>query len=325
MKKILSFCIILLIILFTGCNNNHDELYAAIAEQAEHIEELQQTIQEQNDLRQEQFDAIAQLQEETETEEPPFWHGLTESQVRADFFQNAEMLVRNAIGEMRGEPAPLREEDVHLLISDRFVIVQAPDWGVGQSVAFLSYRQDHDNNWEIVWTLTGYGTSFFPGVYADLEFRNVAPPYVISARAPAEARQLTDLETVPLPFWTEWDSYDGEPIEETIQGAALWVDTIRLMREHYGIQIRDLWYEGTTLYVELMPNMVGRFNSGIGNTLEGDAIRRTFEAFPNAADVRFLVLGRRFPAGYLGFDINCTCGGWSSLPETGASTCTCIW
>ena len=334
MKKILIVLLILLIALFTACSENQDELYATIAEQASYIEELRQALQEQSALQQEHLDTIAQLQAEAEapaeseaqpeTESALLWHGLTEADVRADFFQNAEALVRHAVGEVGEGAAPLRDEDVTLTVSEITVQVLLPREGLNQSIVFLSYWRDWDNYGEIIWDVTGYGATFFNDPLA--EFLAPMPPYIISARPPVEARQLTDLETVTLPF-SPLFMEDSEDIKEVIAGEALWEETIRLVREHYGVQIRDIWYDGQRLYVEMMPIMAGSFNSGIGSMLHGDSVRRTFEAFPDVTEVRFLVLGRRFTAGYLGYDINCVypCRGSWDWERDEPLQHTCLW
>jgi len=323
MRRALLLFILLLIGLFTGCSDNRDELYATIETQAERIEELEQTIQAQMDLQQEHLDAVAQMQVDAETNDEPLWHGLTEAQVREDFFQHAEGLVRNVVGEVRSDLGPLQAEEVALIISDITVLAIVPNASLNQSAVLLFYRRDWDNDGEITWTVTGYGATFFVDPLDDI---TISPaPYIISAREPAAARQLTNLETVTLPFFYEAWTYPVQVVEETILGRHLWEETIRLVREHYDVQIRDIWYEGTRLYVEMMPIMAGSFNVGFGSILHGESVRRTFEAFPNVTDVRFLVLGRRFTAGYNGFDINCTCGGWAAGLEIGVAPCTCIW
>jgi len=318
MKKVLSLGILLLLVLFAGCSDSRDELYATIEAQAERIEQL-------SGLQQEHLDRIVELQREAEDETVQFWHGLSPEAVREDFFQNAEALVRNAVGEVRLDLGPLQEEDVALLISERFVYALVPAASVNQTLVILSYWRSWDEPHEIVWTVVAYGTPFFLDPFVELEHPFIVPAYIIPARELAEPRQLTDLETLTLPFFLAGWGYPEDDIEEVIQGWDLWEEAIRLVREHYGVQIRDIWYEGTTLYVELMPIMAGGFNVGFGSILQGEGVRQTFEAFPDATDVRFLVLGRRFTAGYNGFDINCICGGWAAALEIGIPPCTCIW
>jgi len=134
MKKTLLLGILLLVILFAGCSGNRDELHATIEAQAEHIDELEQALQIQNDLQQEHLNTIAQMQADARAEEEntQFWHGLSQDTVREDFFRNAESLVRSAVGEVRRDFGPLQAEDVTLLISERFVYALVPASGFGR-------------------------------------------------------------------------------------------------------------------------------------------------------------------------------------------------
>ena len=327
MKKMIVILVMLLAGLLAGCGGNRGELYETIAEQAALIDELQQTIIEQSALQQEQLDTIARLQSEirarAENENNMLPSGLTEAEIREDFFQNAEALVRSAVGEVY-HSGPLREEDVILIISrdiGNTVFVQMHR-AQGNIVVVLSYRRNWDVR-EINWRVTGYGTLFFRAPFED---RRDSLTYIIAPREPAEPRHLTDLETVTLPF--SW-GLGLESTEEVVQGANLWEEAIRLTRLHHGMQVRDIWYEGTILYVEMMPIHVNSFNGGIGSILHGVSVRETFSAFPNATEVRFLVLGRRFTVGYHGFDINCVphCAAWGTSLASGYETPshTCIW
>ena len=325
MRKVLLCVVCFLMILLTACGAENDALQSTIDEQADLIAQLEQTIAEQEAELQEQQAAHADAQQ---PDTLSMWHGYTEAEVRERFFQDAEHLVRQAVGEVRMDGGALQEEDVALIITANFVyaLVSPNLGGFRQTLVILSYWRDWDNSDETVWAVLGYGTPFFNDPMEDREHPFIRPAHIIAPRPAAEARALTDLESVSLPFWPwpgYWDSPD--PVYETIAGEHLWEEAIRLVREYYDVQIRDIWYEGRILYVEMMPIMAGAFNLGLGSWFHGDSVRQTFEAFPDADEVRFLVLGRRFTAGYNGYDINSICGGWSAAMETGDSTCTCIW
>lgn len=304
MKTILIFLSILLTLVIAGCNGNygeHGELCVNCGCEAE----------------------------PPEVEDIHRGQGLMESELRKDFFRNAESLVRAAVGEVGESGVPLREEDVEVVFTGITAIATVRGSRLSPVVVFLFYRPNLDNRTarEIIWEVTGYGAAFFDAT--DTVFMYPWPPYIIPAREPVQSRHLTNLATVTLPFY-DWGHGLGIT-EEVIQGENLWEEAIRLTRLHYNVQIRDIWYNGRTLYVEMMPIMANSFNGGIGSTLHGDSVRRTFEAFPNVTDVRFLVLGRRFTIGYNGYDINCVypCPGmrgmagmeWESMDNPPEHTC----
>ena len=336
MKIFLCVFLILFIFFVAGCNDNYelterieeqinyiDELQQILENQADTIANLQLTIEEEEALQQEHLDTILQLQTEIEASLPSdnyqFRSGLTESEIRDSFFQNGEALIREAVGDFR---------DIELIIRERTVIGLVPYTRrvADTFVVFLRYRRESD---EIFWEVTGYGVIYFRDQSDN--FFEISQPHIIPAREPATPRQLTELETVTLPFFYDFHNHDSGYIEEVIQGDKLWEETIRLVREYYKVQVRDLWYEGSILYVEMMPIMVNCFNTGFGSFRHGLNVRRTFEAFPDITDVRILVLGRRFTIGYNGFDINCVppCPGkhgWWWVETNGDPPVhTCTW
>ena len=340
MKKLLCIILILFLCLAIGCNDESsenysvieqadvvDELQQTIIEQADFINELQQRIYEHQDLQQEYLDLIAMLQTEedisSETEDHRFWHGLFESEIRESFFQNAETLVKDAVGDFRST-VPFAEK-IDLIINRSTVIGFIPNAQVANHIVFLRYwKEDGD----IIFEVTGYGVPHFRD--EDDNFYRTSLPHIIPAREPAVPRHLTDLETVTLPFYDYIDVLSST--DEVIQGGVLWEETIRLAREYYGMQIRDIWYEGTILYVEMMPIMANSYNTGSGNISHLFNIRKTFEAFPNITEVRFLVLGRRYTIGYNGADINCVppCPGhgglwWADGNDDNPPEHTCVW
>ena len=107
-------------------------------------------------------------------------------------------------------------------------------------------------------------------------------------RLPEEVRprHLTDLETITIRIY----DVDDDTVflwyyeEHTIQGDQLWEETLRLMPE-----IRDLWYDGSTLYVDLMPAVgVG----GGGDSIRIMRLQSTFSSFPHVTEIRFSTAGR---------------------------------
>ena len=324
MRKVLLCVVCCLLILFAACGAENDALQSTIDEQADLIARLEQKVAEQEtELREQQAVTVDAQQPES----PIFCHGYTEAEVRELFFRDAEHLVRQAVGQVRMDGGALQEEDVTLTITEGFVYAIVPRQAFNQTLVILNYRRDVDDERQTHWAVVGYGTPFFNDPMEDWEYPFIRPVHMIAPRPLAEPRQLTNLESVTLPFWPDWAmTYPLEPPEEeTVAGENLWAEAIRLVWEYYDVQIRDIWYEGRILYVEMMPIMAGAFNVGLGSWFHGDSVRQTFEAFPDVDEVRFLVLGRRFTAGYNGYDINSICGGWSAAVETGYSTCICIW
>jgi hypothetical protein len=147
---------------------------------------------------------------------------------------------------------------------------------------------------------------------------------------PAPAlRRLTDLETVTLRFIC-FETYGAvvNRIEETIPGTRLREETIRLMGEYYGALVKDIWYDGDILYVDLFP-ATGTFNVGLGSQMLGGFMRDAFEQFPGAREVRFLWGGVRFPrgVGYNGYDLNCLppCPVFATWGMGVPYDCICEW
>lgn len=118
--------------------------------------------------------------------------------------------------------------------------------------------------------------------------------YVVQGgvRLPGERnpRHLTDLETVTIRIYdlaSYWE-FEQDPIyrEEVVVGAELWETTLYFMPE-----IWDLWYEGRTLYVDLMPvESVGV--GGFHDLNRMARLRDIFVSFPDVSEIRFLTGGR---------------------------------
>jgi len=107
-----------------------------------------------------------------------------------------------------------------------------------------------------------------------------------------ESRQLTDLETVMIRIYDfadithpDWDgiwSYQ----EEVIQGTLLWEETLYLMPE-----VWDLWYDGHTLYVDLMPSQARSMGAATHDDVRAQRLARIFSSFPDVSEIRFSTFG----------------------------------
>jgi len=262
-----------------------------------------------------------------------FSYGLTVDDVRENLVENLDViaadinqLVGYPIGNNIRESVLSHEDRVMIRSTDALIYYRA--WMPimlfykVNRVAFSSdvmitnfYDVDWDTiEWgiEINWTVAAYGDTW----YSDW-LRTVQPP--------AQPRHLTNMETVAIRIYNhDWDTEtESRYRTEVVVGAQLWEETIRLIPT-----VRDLWFDGTILYVDLLP-VVGRFNIGLGSIVGATAMRETFESFPHQNEVRFLVGGvRPTPGtGYNGFDINCLqgCPVWGTWGMGSLYDCICVW
>jgi len=268
-------------------------------------------------------------------EEPAFINGMTREQVLESLIENSESIateIDKLIGLSIGDSflASVRYYKEHIVIRDSDVLV---NHGVIMPVLLFYHVErvpiidgtvvtDFEAvNWDmaewissIKWTVAAYGDTW------DVSHMRIVQP-------PANRRHLTDLETVSLHFY-DWNQEPpiGYQIEE-ISGIYLWEESIRLAQHHYGLQIRDLWFDGGILYIDFFP-AVGRFNTGLGSIINTQYFRQTFSEFPHADELRLLVGGERPGAvGYNGFDINCIypCPVWRTWGAGSPYACICTW
>jgi len=289
-------CIILML---TGCSNVN-ELEATIELQNERIAELEdRNTQLQDQLEGEeqlvsnyQFELftqqgiVEQLNEKIEAQQPAFpefSQGLID-----DLIENVEELTIPFLGSIN-DPMLVNVDnisihfahiwpnsgqviaDVHGRATVRFIFAYNLEFE--QHVSIRPYEWTADDwenvisvNWEVL------GHIFHESMRLAEE------------RMP---RHLTDLETVTIRIY-EYDwahpSYSSWNYEEhVIQGEELWEETLRLMPN-----ISDLWYEGSTLYVDLFP-VLGR-----GSSYDAVAARQlqyTFSSFPHVSEIRFSIFG----------------------------------
>ena len=355
MRRIAIFIAMLcLLVITTACGRANTEIYA-LNETIRAIDE--ENMQLRNELTRYQLEAstyrqsyellqdqLTELEEtlllETHAEpgvNPPFFGEITREDVVASLVENIDTIaddIDRLIGSPLGEIA--RESVLNhpdeLIIRGSDVIIR---YNVRPPV-MLFYRNTSVPFYD------GEELPQFREGMTSVEWRTVIRNWVVGAvgedwygvywlrPVPSQAypRQLTTQETVTIRFYM-WDVPEETYYIEEIPGASLWEETIRLTRLHYGTQVRDLWFDGTVLYVDLMA-ITGRLNVGWGNILFGMALRRTFEQFPGASEVRFLVGGQRpLPgSGYIGFDLNCVspCTVWGTWGlEPAPYDCICIW
>ena len=298
-------CIVVLVLFVLGACGNVGELEAVIENQDEEIfaqneliaileQELEAQVQLNFDFEIEIEDLQAEIEnfpQENQSNISGEQHLQQQNMLAHDLMENIEELTIEYLGAGRRVES---SDDIlfpsHDLMWTRryhgYVIAR-----VATSYVILSYEIDAEDpftfrspvDWEAVdvsinWEVIAYV------LQGGLR--------VVGERTP---RHLTDLETVTIRIY-EFDinvhPYDAWSYhEETILGDQLWEETLRLIPE-----VWDLWYEGSTLYVDLMPSYWL-----IGGSINVLAMRmqRNFLSFPHISEIRFLV------------------GGYPRMPDTG--------
>lgn len=127
-------------------------------------------------------------------------------------------------------------------------------------------------------------------------------------------KKLTNLETVTLKFyWYDWDNevstdyYDERNYQnktEVIQGENLLEETIRFMDLYSDIKIKNIWYEGTKVCVDLKAVEGYMFNAGSASgAIRTNILLLTFSGYPDAEEIEILVDGKRgYSADHFNFD-----------------------
>ncbi|MCL1878896.1 MAG: hypothetical protein FWF80_08555 [Defluviitaleaceae bacterium] len=222
-----------------------------------------------------------------------FWHG-SEERVRESFlqfFHGDEMQAHLACAI--GEAFEICEAEGRneIFIDFEHLILRRSEMF---SILFLfEYGVCHETL-EITWRYIGYHVPTW----------NVG--FAPAANRPLP-RQLTERSEVEVRFyyWGPGDDMDSFPfVDATIRGEDLWSEAIRLAAEVTGVTVRDLWYDGRILYVDLPLNMNWNMRAGFGSTIWARAMIDTFYTFPDVDEVIFLFNGKNYPYIYIDFRIN---------------------
>jgi len=288
------FCAALLISL-AGCRNRNDvvEVDTHVQFDAER-EALTREIEHLHSLWERQKLLIEALEAEllktqptestpAETQEITFHHGLTPHQVKTQLENDSYFI--DFIGDNFPAWQPswegFTDNDTVEIYASYAVITIPTIWA--PIVIFLSY---HVDNHVVVWHIEGYSAPASNGFNP----RHIPQP-----------RRLTDLDVITIGFAYNCREIDPgvnflpeaeKYHEEEIDGENLWAEFIRLMRYHTGIRVRDLWYEGTTLYVDLAPVEEIVFNWGsTGSWYRTSILFRTLATFPDVTEFVVLVGG----------------------------------
>ena len=313
--KIVILLAISLLVL-SGCGNvaELEEVISsqeeAILDQNERIVELEQLVEEQDQVNYDQQDEISDLQEEItnqqyeiedlmeiiEANQPNIlgiyniseWEEGRQNVLTYDLREN----IRELTTEFLGYPNFIHVSNI-LFGLRGYVVVN-----VHQAYVVLSYELEISES---------YLSAPIDWETVDVEIHWEVIAYVLrSGLRLAEERtprHLTDLETVTIRLYTNTTALpDGwEYEEEIIIGAQLWEETLRLLPE-----VWDLWYEGSTLYVDLMP-----IQRRVGSTYDLHQYYRLvyiFSSFPHVSEIRFLTGGYpghifNFPMGNQPFSV----------------------
>ena len=257
MRKI--FGLLLILLMFAACGQSEDY--------GEQIAELQSIIAE---LEAELAEANA------EPEPEPFSHGLTAQQVKESLLENDGIILATT----GGEGIVFFEETIqvnsgHVMAYVDILVDHHPDFMHHiHNFVLLSYQvRDGAIHWHMVYDrLSG------PGVWPT----DTMPAW------PAAA------DTATVRFVSHWDSMDDtyHYFYEEINSENWRNEAVRLMRHHTGIRVKQLWYEGDRLVVDLFPVEGEIFNWGSGGAWARTLnLIRSFASFPGVNEIEVLVDG----------------------------------
>jgi hypothetical protein len=297
---VITVCVILLALLINYArtpaaetNNENVTVYNASApshdEREERDENAQPAEAENSTVYEERDEAEPGLETEI-TEEPdapeenvPLSYGLTVSEIKTQLENDTDFVrfVGDNYPDWRPNWEGFTDNDT-VTIGETFAEVTIfTHWG--DIVVNLSYSVE---NGILVWDIDSYKAPATDGFRP----RQIPRP-----------RHLTNLERVTVGFafyCTEIDPYVNllpEALkfnEEEIDGQNLWTEFIRLMREHTGIRVTDLWYQETRLYVDLAPVETIVFNWGTtGSAHRQNILLYTLFTLPDVTEIVILIGG----------------------------------
>jgi len=178
-------------------------------------------------------------------------------------------------------------------ICNSYVFVRESEWFGAR--LFFNYAVDEITG-RFAWNWFGYDVYWLPWL----------PHRFTLLRELPSPRSLSSAQNVTVRFHQlnpdDWD--EVYYIEEVIQGAELWTETIRLSQEHLDTMVRDLWYDGNTLYVDFKLGMLFEWNVGLGSVFHARTVVDTFYTFPGVQQVIFLLDGLPMPVIYNGWCMN---------------------
>ena len=281
LNLILLIIIFGLLLILSGCENI-SELEEIISYQNNRIVELEEQLENQIQLNVSNQNEIELLNQEIEMYQThvPEWQTI----LADDLMENVKEITIEFLG---GDPQIDNKNDILFPTGGprtRGYIVARLAPMRPATYVILSYQvvneegefvSPHTINWEnsvINWELVGHVT-----LLSGLR--------VVEEIVP---RHLTDLDRVTIriyyPF--DWDDEEWRYREEVIAGEELWQEVVDLMPE-----VRDLWYEDETLYVDLFASE-WLSAGGMQDLLTSTRLRYIFSSFPHVSEIRFLTEGQ---------------------------------
>jgi len=260
-------------------HNSIAELNAIILELMAEIDDLQGQTEMHQEENQRLVAQLSNLLRQPE-EEILLLNGMTSAEILDNLIENSEAIATE-INKFIGHPigdcflASIHSYEEHIVIRASDVLVnhmvfmpvllfyqveRFPTINGTEITDFEAVNWD-DVEWlpTISWTVAAYGDTW------DASHMRIV-------QSPASRRHLTDLETVSLRFH-DWNRVTPDIYQiEEMPGEYLWEESIRLARYHYGLQIRDLWFDDGILYIDFFP-AVGRFNTGLGSIINAQYFR----------------------------------------------------
>lgn len=253
---------------------------------------LETLIRENDEMR----EALLQF-ENSENPASRFQHGLTEELVRENFFEflhgdEMQELLINTIGReiIVCETEDWRNE---ITVLQNYLMLKRSEMFPLMLLFRYDVRHETGETW---WTYLGYHVAL------------MSDSFTPAGELP-QPRRLTERREVTVQFCVRYRDMLGftsdiDYIEETIRGEDLWSEAIRLAYDRIGVTVRDLWYDGRTLYVDLPLDMNWSMRIGFGSTVWAQSMINTFYTFPDVDEVIFLFNGKNYPHIYVGFRIN---------------------
>ncbi|MCL2375825.1 MAG: hypothetical protein FWC76_00375 [Defluviitaleaceae bacterium] len=274
-----------------------------IEEQAQIIEELQGTIAQQervivqNQVRiAQQHERIALDREEItamqiELDQPDpfaswaFLHSLSDEEIIADLMDNAEIILQVT----GGEGIVLNEEGItvgpwYVSVSGRMELSTHTWSGMSIDVLLTYIVQDGQIHWDV----TAYWV------------QGIQQMHMPTQGGPSHFPRTGNVAVRFYDF--DDNTFEGTYITEQIAAASWQEDVKRLMFEHTGIRLRDVWYEDRRLVVDLMPveGAIADWGS-TGGHIHTLRLIHSLASLPDVEEIKVLVGG---VGGHIGSHFN---------------------
>lgn len=234
-------------------------------------ENVQQIIKHQHETISKLQQKINELNQLVESNKTPFWHNLTNEEIKDNFLKSE---IPKKIASILGfSLMHFQKTDITVLPNHIIIYQDTADF----SIILLSYSINKPTN-EITWAIEAY--------------RLLGNPWRTTRKKPT-SQPIINTETISIKFYyVDWNCHNWDSAfpyhEKKILKENSWYKTINYISLYNNIHIRDLWHENNTLYVELKPSTQWRLSAGLGNIINAQAMIKTLSNFPNTKNVIFL-------------------------------------